>query len=198
MTQSALTKVYVFGKVNLREWNRLDFIIKKRVLESILKEEYQDDIDKINDRHVKQIFTLCTSKKPNQEIHLPLSKTLVKEYNTLYFCNKENQKREEYILEDHLVWSPKERFEKLKSTDEKSNFILRLDQKEIAFPIKVRTRKNSDVMEIKNLNGTKKVKDIFINEKIPKRKRDTYPIVVDGHDQVIWIPGVKKSKFDEK
>ena len=28
--------------------------------------------------------------------------------------------------------------------------------------------------------------------------RDSWPIVVDSLDRVVWIPGVKKSKFDKK
>ena len=46
------------------------------------------------------------------------------------------------------------------------------------------------------LNNTyKKVKDIFIDCKIPTKDRDKWPIVVDSKDKIIWIPGVKKSKF---
>ena len=39
--------------------------------------------------------------------------------------------------------------------------------------------------------------DIFINSKIPLSKRDIWPIVVDSKDKVVWIPGIKKSKFDK-
>ena len=52
-------------------------------------------------------------------------------------------------------------------------------------------------MIIKNMNNAKKIKDIFIDEKIPKEERDTYPIVVDNNDNILWIPGIKKSKFDK-
>ena len=29
-------------------------------------------------------------------------------------------------------------------------------------------------------------------------KRDSWPIVVDSEGRVVWIPGIKKSKFDKK
>lgn len=51
-------------------------------------------------------------------------------------------------------------------------------------------------MYVKGMNKQKKVKDIFINSKIPLSKRDIWPIVVDSKDKVVWIPGIKKSKFD--
>ena len=44
----------------------------------------------------------------------------------------------------------------------------------------------------------KKVKNIFIDCKIPIELRDTYPIVVDSNDNILWIPGLKKSQFDRK
>ena len=55
-----------------------------------------------------------------------------------------------------------------------------------------------DKIAIKGLNGTKKVKDVFIDKKIPLDERDSWPIVVDSLGEVVWIPGIKKSKFDKK
>ena len=61
----------------------------------------------------------------------------------------------------------------------------------------IRTRKMGDRMSIKGLNGTKKVKDIFINSKIDSRKREMWPIVVDSRGVIVWLPGLKKSKFNK-
>ena len=52
-------------------------------------------------------------------------------------------------------------------------------------------------MEVKGLSGTKKIKDIFIDEKIPIPLRDTWPIVCDAKGKIVWLPGLKKSKFDK-
>ena len=46
--------------------------------------------------------------------------------------------------------------------------------------------------------GHRKVKDIFIDKKVPLEKRDLWPIVVDSKDKVLWIPGIKKSKKCKK
>ncbi len=51
-------------------------------------------------------------------------------------------------------------------------------------------------MQLKNTNGSRKLKDIFIDSKVPIAERDSWPIVVDSNDNVLWIPGIKKSKFD--
>ena len=75
------------------------------------------------------------------------------------------------------------------------NDVLRLNSKDIVLPLRVRTRKDGDRIKVLN-GGTKKIKDIFIDKKIPKDKRDTWPVVVDSNDQVVWIPKIKKSKFN--
>ena len=51
-------------------------------------------------------------------------------------------------------------------------------------------------MQVKNMTGSKKISDIFIDSKVPKQERNTYPIVTDHKGKVLWIPGIKKSKFD--
>ena len=43
----------------------------------------------------------------------------------------------------------------------------------------------------------KKVKDIFIDEKIPIEERNIYPILTDDENNILWIPGIKKSEFDK-
>ncbi|MNW69527.1 tRNA(Ile)-lysidine synthase [compost metagenome] len=43
------------------------------------------------------------------------------------------------------------------------------------------------------LNGSKKVKDIYIDDKIPSAERSRIPIVCDGHGEIIWIPGIRRS-----
>lgn len=48
-------------------------------------------------------------------------------------------------------------------------------------------------MKVMGLNGSKKVKDIFIDAKIPPSARSRIPVLVDGSGNIIWIPGVRRS-----
>ena len=41
-------------------------------------------------------------------------------------------------------------------------------------------------------------KDIFIDSKVPILKRNSWLLVCDSDDNVIWLPGLKKSKFDKE
>ena len=57
---------------------------------------------------------------------------------------------------------------------------------------------NQARMKLKKINGTKKLKDIFIDAKISKSLRDDWPVVVDSKGNILWIPGIKKSKKKKK
>ncbi len=60
-----------------------------------------------------------------------------------------------------------------------------------------RTRDKGDVIAVKN--GSKKVKDVLIEEKIPQWKRSRLYMLADGSD-IMWIPGIRyseKYKVDE-
>ena len=52
-------------------------------------------------------------------------------------------------------------------------------------------------MIVKNMKSPKKIKDIFMDSKLPKEERETQPLLVDSNDNILWIPGIKKSKFDK-
>ena len=41
------------------------------------------------------------------------------------------------------------------------------------------------------MKGFKKVKDFFIDNKIPKSRRYLIPLLVDSEDKIIWIVGMR-------
>ncbi|MGN0135684.1 tRNA lysidine(34) synthetase TilS [Anaerotignum sp.] len=53
-----------------------------------------------------------------------------------------------------------------------------------------RTRKAGDRIPLQN--GRKKIKDLFIDEKIPRDRRAAYPLIVMG-EEVLWVPGLRAS-----
>ncbi|MFZ5945254.1 MAG: tRNA lysidine(34) synthetase TilS [Bacillota bacterium] len=64
-----------------------------------------------------------------------------------------------------------------------------LNPQQITSPLQVRNRKPGDKIQPWGMAGTKKVKDIFIDLKIPQQERDFIPLVVMGNE-IIWIPGI--------
>lgn len=197
-TSNILTNIYVSDKLKLHDFNKLDLIIKKRIIESLLSIEYKDDIYLINNKHKNAILKLCESNKPNGFLDLPKKIRVIKSYDDLYFSKSNDKTTLDIILDNKVVINDYSYITKIENTDiKKSNYIFRLNSKEISLPLRVRNIKIKDKIEVKNLNGSKKVKDIFIDNKIPVEKRRNWPIVVDSNDNILWIPGLKKSKFDK-
>ena len=55
----------------------------------------------------------------------------------------------------------------------------------------IRTKEKGDRMSLKGMKGTKKIKSIFIDNKIPIDRRETWPVVTDGKNRILWLPGLK-------
>lgn len=59
----------------------------------------------------------------------------------------------------------------------------------------IRTRRPGDVIRLKV--GRKKVKDVFIDAKIDRRRRDHWPIVTEA-GEVVWVVGLRKAERQEE
>ncbi len=176
-----------------------DRFIQKEILYYMLSEFYQDDLILVGDKHIDLLFDLVYSKKANSFVNLPNEVVANKSYNMLEL-KRETLEITSYEIEfDNYVLLPnKHAIERIDDTDDNSNSICRLNSKEISLPLVVRTRRVGDKMKVKGLNGSKKVKDIFIDKKVGLGKRDSWPVVVDSRGVIVWIPGIKKSSFDKK
>lgn len=174
----------------------LDNFLLRKVIEYTLNAIYINDLFLVNDKHTDLIIGMIRKGKSNSSITLPNNYQALKSYN-YYKIEKINKEAAyEYILEDEVILPNQKAIRKVSQKEDKSNNTIRLNSKDITLPIKIRTRKNGDRMLVKNLNGTKRIKNIFIDEKIPIAKRGEIPIVTDSNNTILWLPGVKKSKFD--
>ena len=67
-----------------------------------------------------------------------------------------------------------------------------IDESCLSEPLTVRTRMPGDRIQPLGLDGTTKVSDIMINNRIPELARARWPIVVSG-DEVVWVVGIRMS-----
>lgn len=75
----------------------------------------------------------------------------------------------------------------------KNNLIKLFDYDNIEKEIVIRYRKDGDRITPLGMKGSKKLKDVFINLKVPREKRDNIPILCFD-DKVSWIVGYKTSQ----
>ena len=192
-----LNKVYQNNNLNLKLFENEDELIKRKILYQILNNLYYKNISLITDNHVELILNIIESSRPNLKINLPSKVLVIKNYQNLYFTQNTEIKPYSFTFKDKVIL-PNNQILIKEETEDTSNYTIRLNSKELSLPLIVRTRQNGDKMEIKNLNGHKKIKDIFINEKISETARNSWPILTDQNNQIIWLPGLKKSKFDKQ
>lgn len=193
----ALKVLYKDKCVDVEAFKKLDSIIQNEVINNLLKEFYQDDLLLISDVHTDLIKGLVYSNRSNSSVYLPNAVKIIKSYNKIYF-KRETEQIDSYEIEisDYANLPNGKNIKLLEETDVNNNYYCRLNEKDVSLPLTVRTRKSGDKMKVKGLNGTKKIKDIFIDAKVPISQRDLWPVVVDSKDNVVWLPGLKKSKFD--
>ena len=185
------------GKLDVLKLRKLDELLRIKIIEKLLENSYQDDLMLLTDRHITMINEIIFSDRPNQMINLPNKKLCVKEYNHIYITDEKDILDYEYEF-DEFITLPNGKTIKVSDTTGKSNNVCRLSSKDIKLPLYIRNRKKGDRIDVKGLDGSKKVKDIFIDKKISSSERDMWPIVVDSDGNIVWIPGIKKSKFDKQ
>ena len=176
----------------------LEPLIQQKVIYYILESIYQEDLMLITDHHAELLLNLINTKKANSLIYLPNNIKAMKEYDLLSFVS-EIPKEGDYEIDiiNYLNLPNGKNIEVIPESSDTSNNVCRLNSKELKLPLRVRTRTDGDKINVKGMLGRKKVNDIFIDSKIPLSLRNSWPVVVDSENTVVWLPGLKKSKFDK-
>ena len=78
--------------------------------------------------------------------------------------------------------------------EEVSPFEFYLDADRCSFPLTLRPRRSGDRLAILGLDGSKKVKDVLIDAKIPPDERGAYPLLVDGDSRVLGVLGLRPGR----
>ncbi|WEG12714.1 tRNA lysidine(34) synthetase TilS [Pullulanibacillus sp. KACC 23026] len=79
----------------------------------------------------------------------------------------------------------------VKPSDDQRTFIA--DRKGLNLPLSLRCFQSGDRMTLLGHGGTKKVSRLFIDSKVPKEWRASWPIIVDGNGHIIWVPLLHRS-----
>lgn len=195
LVKEKINKIYIDKIIYLDELKKIDSFLLKNTIYYIINDIYGNKANIINENLINNILSIINNKKPNQVLNLPKNKKLVKEYNKIYFKENENNKEKYNIIFEDKLKINNLIFTKVEKEENDSNYICRLNSNNINLPLTFRNRKEGDTIVLKGSNDHKKIKEIFIENKVPKERRDTYPILVDNNDNIIWLPGLKKSIF---
>ena len=95
-------------------------------------------------------------------------------------------------MEKHLTLSLKNR-EEIEENIPKSTYTKWFDYDKISNIVVVRMPEAGDEMVIYTDGRKKKLTDIFAEARLPREKRQGYPVLATGH-QVLWVPEIRGSE----
>jgi tRNA(Ile)-lysidine synthase len=178
--------------------------LQRRGLQLLLGDLYQGVPSSLSSVHIHSILTLLRCRRPSGRLDLPNGLKVIRSYDCCLFTFQEEKKDAGYIFELHIpAVLPLPNHHVIVSefwehypNEQKGNDMFIIDPEAVCLPLRVRTRRAGDRMTLKGMTGTKKVKEIFIEAKIPLHERERWPIVEDGQGNIIWIPKLKKSAFE--
>ena len=173
--------------INIENIKNLNKIFMSRIIIKFLSESAKNEIE-INEKRILEIIKIIKSKKSNSILRLD-NFNLIKEYDKLVvekIEKKENEKICLKIEKDGIYKFAGKKISfkttKNKNINYKEKLYIKCD-----YPITVRQRKNADFL-LSYPNGEKKfLRKIFIDSKIPLRKRNNIPIIENSNNEIIAI-----------
>jgi len=150
--------------------------------------------------HILLIESLLQNPEPNNSLPLPQGLCVAKAYQALILAKS----REQILPFEHVVPGPgyveipeigrAMRFEVETRNPgvrfENVSAVALLDYDTIRFPLTLRSARPGDRFQPLGLEGEKKVKDLFIDCKIPAVQRKRIPLLFK-EDQLLWVVGVR-------
>jgi tRNA(Ile)-lysidine synthase len=173
--------------------------LRRRVVRGVL-ERLQGDLQRFESSHIDQIEALMVNSKPQVEIFLP-GVWVAKRYELLEFhCEPPEINSFElpmptvgtYILPsaERLVLRLTIDSEPLQGPN-----VVEFCADQINFPLTVRSVRPGDRFRPSGMQGHKRLKNYFIDNKISREARCKIPVVCAG-DTIIWLAGERRCEGD--
>ncbi|EKN70330.1 tRNA(Ile)-lysidine synthetase [Neobacillus bataviensis LMG 21833] len=188
--------------IDIKGFLEMPLPLQRRGIQLILNYLYKEKPASLSAIHIDQVFYLMQHHEPSAKLNFPNGLKVIRSYLQLSFQFKQAE-AEPYAFvlnEPGMIILPNGRSFRIDIVESeipfaKENTAL-FNTERIKWPILIRTREKGDRMTLKGTQGTKKLKDIFIDQKIPVQDRDSWPVVTDKEGFIIWLPNLKKSSIE--
>jgi tRNA(Ile)-lysidine synthase len=156
---------------------------------------------RINGEHVKAVDDLINNPKPQVRTNLPEKLVVTKTYERLRFLTDAEAEIRDFsyriehmgtisIPETNQVLCLERVTKRDFSESSPESHVAFVDLDRIEWPLSVRNFRVGDKFMPLGLKGSKKVKDVFIDKKIPHEERKRILILGDGNN-IIWVCGIR-------
>ncbi|MCL8210169.1 tRNA lysidine(34) synthetase TilS [Spiroplasma attinicola] len=168
-----------------------NFRLQQMIVYEFLFNYSEDLVLRLKKAKIKEIVRVLTkSKRPNISISLTHNISLIKEYNYVYINEKTSVKDYQYTIKKIADYDFNE-IKIFKNVPTSGKFqALHVNKEEFPLTIKNNSGKEQIIVSF----GTKKINRLFIDNKIPYRQRQTWPVIVNAQNQIISVPGLAISK----
>ena len=176
-----------------------DISITKRILRNAYR-QIEGSYNGLETVHLDDILDLIQSPRKEARINLPKGIIADRKASYLYITRNEiKTELIEYEIEipinsSIIIEELGIKVEAQKISKEKSklfstgNCTKSFDVEKISGKLTIRNRRNGDKIKPLGLGGTKKVKDILIDSKVPLEKRNSVPVICD-EEKILWLAG---------
>ena len=205
LTEQAVTETCRMreGRIvcSIAELRTRNTALRRRVLRHAFK-QLAGTLEGVTLRHIDAVCDLMDSARPNSKLALPHGVTAVREYDRLLLMQAGGAVLEtdfELLITEpgcyQLALGGSITVESTSTIPFPTDFgTMHFDLDKFPFPWLVRTFRPGDRMKPFGMSGRKKVKNIFIDRKIPPSERTRIPLLWCG-DDLIWIAGVCRSEL---
>ncbi len=174
--------------------------IRKRILRKAI-EMLKGNVYNIEYKHIEEILQMLNKKHTGLSLDLPSDMGVRIAYNKLYILNHSSKRIKKFIYPLEMDESNycKEldiaiKMRVIEAKDVKnistSSFVKMFDYHKVNAPIYIRNRLPGDRFVPLGMEGTKKLKDFFIDLKVPRHQRDYVPLLATA-DDILWVIGYR-------
>jgi tRNA(Ile)-lysidine synthase len=184
-------------RLELVKFNRLIKGLKTRVLRHSI-EKLKGNLVNVEYSHLDQVMKICQRKNTGKTVIIPGNISIGIEYGNIVVKTKEEIKDYVYNIsigksiiireakvELSIQMTENEKFDKTPHR-------IIVDGDKIKGDLVVRNRRPGDRFVPLGMKGQKKLKDFFIDERIPRDERNKVPVIAD-RENIIWIAGHRMS-----
>ncbi len=194
---------------------KANLAIQRRLIRGALS-NWQGHLRRLGAHHIDAVLGLLSADAEGKKISLPNGIEAIRTPSHLQFVQRdadnavETNKKSDFchtishidclpLAVDIPAYGCRIRFDvdvsiqeaRLPSGDENTAWF---DLEELTFPLQIRSFKPGDRISPYGMQGTQKIKKLFIDRKIPAARRHQIPLL-ESHGAVVWVAGIRRSKL---
>jgi len=176
--------------------------LRGRVVRTWLRAR-RGDLRRVTTAHIRAVVDLALGERPGARVSLPGGERVVREYEQLRWKTDETAAPVEppreivpgssvslasgWSIVAELLDAPR-----LDPRHTQSVWEMTADAATVPAPLLVRGARPGDRVRPMGLQGSRKLQNIFVDRKLPRDERWSYP-VVEAAGEVLWVPGIVRS-----